>query len=106
MYTDAEITAAIEELESCNKHTIQNVAKLAALYTVRNNMQGSELPLFGYSKDTEQKEDCVGLYGDTEFLRKIHGKDCKEAWLIMNDAMDCVNMLNPRLYNNIMNKLE
>ena len=106
MYTNAELTSAIEELEN-GKHTIQNVIKLASLYTVRNNMDGNDIPLIRYSGDTEPvKDDCVGLYGDSDFLRLVHGKKCDEMWLMMNEIMDSVYMLNPRLYNSIMRKIE
>lgn len=105
MYTDAELTTAIEELEQ-GRHTIQNVAKLAALYTVRNNLQGSEIPLFRYSQDAErEKKDCVGLYGDSDFLKRIHGKNTEEMWLMMDDVMNSICMLNPRLYNSVINRL-
>lgn len=112
MLTQTEIAAAIEELNNA-KHTIQNCEKLAALYTVNDHLY-PERNSEGYSEQSEQMrkakvmeqiEYTVDDYGNTEFLKKINGKDAMKMWLLMDEVMETLAVLNPRLYDSIIQKI-
>lgn len=81
-----EINAKIAELES-GTTTFSSCAKPADLYTVRANFGGfsGKAPPYeqGYSAATPQKpSETIGLYGDSDFLNAIHGKDSAAVWAI------------------------
>ena len=96
MFNEAELLDAIEEL-SGGKHTIQNCERLAAVYTVLDHLQ----PTRGYST-----ESGLNLYGDSEFLRAVYGKDERSVFALLDDLMEAIRVLNPKLYQSFINKLE
>ena len=107
MYTDVELIDAINEIKS-GKHTIQNCEKLAAIYTVLDHLY--PLPQMkedrGYSNDSAVNAEVIGLYGDSDFLKLINGKPSKEVWLIVDELIDALHVLNPRLLSNFLDKIQ
>lgn len=106
MFTQAELEDAIDELMS-GKHSIQNCEKLAAVYTVLDHLYGERpLPLMDmdYSNDNKIESE-VGSYGSSKFLKTIAGKSAKDAWLLMDELIEALIVLNPRLTSNFFEKL-
>lgn len=106
MFTEAELIDAIDQIEQ-GKHSIQNCERLAAIYTVLDHLYGKETPIMidpGYSNDSKIETE-VGQYGKSEFLENIAGKPAKEAWLLMDELVEALRVLNPRLMNNFFEKL-
>lgn len=104
MFTQAELEDAVNELMS-GKHSIQNCERLAAVYTVLDHLYG-ERPVIdiGYSNDNKIESE-IGLYGNSEFLKTIAGKPSKEAWLLIDELIEALAVLNPRLTSNFYEKL-
>lgn len=103
MFTEAELVDAINQIND-GKHSIQNCERLAAIYTVLDHLYGIQKPMVEVSHDNRIESE-VGLYGKSEFLELIAGKPAKEAWLLMNELVEAVTVLNPRLMNNFFEKL-
>lgn len=111
MFTKAELIDAINELEG-GKHSIQNCAKLAAIYTVLDHLypeaESAKEELVGYSGAsgrTDKTEQTIMEYGDTEFLNAIAGRSPSDIWLIMDELMSTLLVVNPRLYDGVMRKI-
>lgn len=111
--TEQELLDAVEDLKH-DQHTYQKMQKLAAVYTVLDHMYPDGQPDasygvgYGYSRDhTPAQQDAgqVGLYGDSEFLRAIAGRDTQEMWRLMDEVMTVLAMSNKRLYNHVMDRL-
>lgn len=86
-------------------------AKLANLYTIRNQMDHTEIPqqksspyMMGYSE--APSPESLDLYGDSDFLRSISGKDPYKAWPVMDELMDTLQIVNRRVYDSVMRKLQ
>ena len=103
MFTEAELIDAIEQIEN-GKHSIQNCERLAAIYTVLDHLYGEQKPMIEVSHDNKV-ESKVGLYGKTDFLKTVAGKSAKDAWLLMDELVEALFVLNPRLANNFFEKL-
>lgn len=101
MFTRAELMDAINEIES-GKHSIQNCERLAAIYTVLDHKYQPEIS--GYSGDNKI-DDVIGLYGKSEFLDLVSGKPSKEVWLLIDELIEALYVLNPKLLFNFLNKL-
>lgn len=86
-------------------------AKLANLYTIRDRMDRQERTPYeaAYSASAEPATDkyslVVGDYGDSDFLRTVYGKDQADAWAVMDDLMDTLHTVNPRVYEGVMRKI-
>lgn len=86
-------------------------AKLANLYTIRDRMdreKGNTDPSYdmAYSAAPAENPATVGWYGDSDFLRTLEGRDASAAWSIMDDLMDTLHTVNPRVYDGVMRKIK
>lgn len=100
-----EIEWAIQELEK-EESSFSVYAKLANLYTVRNEMVGlpaSQAAAYSEAAPAPQKVD---QYGDSDFLRTIKGKDQAAVWAVIDELMDTLRVVNSKAYGSIMRKLE
>lgn len=117
MYTKYELLDGISELLE-GKHSVQNCEKLAAIYTVLDhlypenaeNQQKTALNSqnMGYSYDNKvetENKPVVGRYGNSEFLQAVAGEDLKSVFLLLDELMDAVAVLMPKLYDNFMHRL-
>lgn len=85
-------------------------AKLANLYTIRDRMDRQERPAtyetsYSAAPATIEASPAVGDYGDSDFLRTVYGKEPADAWAIMDDLMDTLHTVNPRVYEGVMRKI-
>ena len=103
MFTQAELEDAVNELMS-GKHSIQNCERLAAVYTVLDHLYGEKRPMIEISHDNKIESE-VGLYGNSDFLKTIAGKSAKDAWRLMDELIEALTVLNPRLTSNFFEKL-
>ena len=102
-----EIEWAISELEG-KESTESGYALLAALYTCRNEMLGlSSTPpqIAAYSEAVSPATERLDLYGDSDFLRAVAGKDPASALAVMDELMETLCVVNPRAYDSVMRKL-
>lgn len=103
-----EIEWAISELEQ-EESSFPVYAKLANLYTVRNEMLGvsSQQPqAAAYSEMGKPISEPLGQYGDSDFLRAVAGIPISEAWAVMDELMETLRAVNPRVYASVMRKLQ
>lgn len=101
MFTRAELLDAIDEFDR-GKHTIQNCEKLAAIYTVLDHIE----PVYdrGYSGASKGEAE-IGVYGDSEFLSMVAGKPPEKVWQLIDELVEALGVLNPRLQSNFMDKI-
>ena len=115
MLDPKEIEIEIARLEY-GESSYPAYAKLANLYTIREQMEKAEqakaMPTYNYDSDVptaaaryEILPQTVGHHGDTEFLNTLDGKDAEQAWLIMDNLMDTLHTVNPRVYESIIRKI-
>lgn len=105
-----EIEWAIQELEK-GESSFPVYAKLANLYTVRNEMLGlsaaqPQIAAYSGTAGPASGQEALGQYGDSEFLRAVSGKDPEKVWAIMDDLMDALQVVNRRAYTNVIRKLD
>lgn len=99
MLSKRELTDAINELER-SPRSYQDCAKLATFYSLYDHLYPEVMP--GYSG---AEQSVVELYGDSDFLQAIAGKDAAFAWELMDELMSAIKVLNPRLYDSVFRKL-
>lgn len=90
----------------CEEPSWPNYERLAILYAIEDRhaegRQSEERPYAAYSTAPAPLED----YGDSDFLRAISGKDPAEAWAVMDELMDTLRVVNERVYNSVMQKID
>lgn len=104
---EQELIDAIDELKH-GRHTIQTCEKLAAVITCLQYMYPQENKESTYIRGGYSGAgygDEIGLYGNTEFLQAIAGKNPEAMWKLMDEAMSILAMTNKRLYEHIMSQI-
>ena len=74
--------------------------KLASLYVVRDHMV---IPKTGEVR--QDIPDTLSVYGSSEFLKTIDGKSTRKVMLVVDELIDALQVLNPRLVSNFFEKL-
>ena len=92
---------AIEDIENASS-TFSDCQKLAILYTVRDHLF-PEVPK--EARVEVYAETYVETLGESEFTMALNGKSSKEAWAIMDELMETMEVLHPRIYNAVLQKL-
>ena len=111
MITEHDLQEAIAECQGERKPNANTCIKLAAFYTIKNELFGkseqleartpSMLPS-GYSFDPGPTID---YSSETEFSQIINGKDPSKVWPVMDELMETIRTIYPRLYDAVMAKL-
>lgn len=102
MFSKNEILDAIDELEM-SPATYQNAEKLATFYSLYDHLYIQKEPM---NRIESVREVIIDRYGDSEFMRAIEGKDAEKEWLIMEELMETIRLLQPRLYQATLDKLK
>lgn len=102
MLTKNELLKAIEELEDASP-TFQNCQKMATFYTLLNAIYRSG----GEANQQVEliREEVINEHGNSDFLRMLDGMNSHEAWLIMDELMDTILILQPKLYDSVMRRI-
>lgn len=106
MLYEAEIQAEIEALENRKNHNASTVAMLADLYTIRDHMIGDRQGYdMKYSEAPAPERNSLELYGDSDFLTTVSGKDISAAWKVMDELMNTLYVANPKVYDSVLRKI-
>lgn len=108
MITLHELDTAIAKCQGLPDPKPEDAIKLAAFYTVKNEMYGKKesAPAYSYSAPPVTVEKSIDYYGDTDFARAIDGKPQGQIWPIIDELMTVLQATNPRLYAGVMRKIE
>lgn len=108
MLDPKEIAIEISRLEY-GESSYPAYAKLATLYTIRNQMEKEEkheAPMqYSLTSSPETEPTAIPTYGDSEFLAAVSGKDQAQVWEVIDDLMDTLRVTNPRAYRGVMRRI-
>lgn len=105
MITEHDLHEAIAECQGERNPNAQTCIKLAAYYTILHELTDKpiqpEYPVM-YSADPAG----IDLQSDSEFAEVVRGRDPAGVWEIIDELMQTLSVVNPRLYASVMRKLE
>ena len=107
MITKADLEAAIAECQGKREPDSKTCIMLAAFYTIRREMYGEERKTEqpDYSYAAAPVRNTVEIDSESEFARAVNGKDVDELLPIINELMETLSVIQPRLYYAVMDKL-
>ena len=109
MIYEKDLDEAIAECQGKRNPDSTTCMKLAAFYTIKHFMYPpSEEPApvaSSYSYAPAPNDATVIIDSDSEFARLIDGKDQKAVWPVLDELMDTLKAIMPRLYDGVMQKL-
>lgn len=116
MITEHDLQEAIAECQGERNPNANTCIKLAAFYTIRNEMFGNPEQVVSKSATTDDPpsysynpgpvENTIDYQSDSEFSRIIDGRDPAEIWPVMDELMDTLMVIHRRLYDGVMRQLQ
>lgn len=104
MITEKDLREAIAECEGERNPSSSTCIKLAAFYTIKEHLFPMEHEVSntaGYSYAAAPAE----YSGNSDFASRVKGKSIAEIMPVMDELMDAVMVLQPKLYASVMRKL-
>ena len=115
MITEKEVAQAIEE---CMREPVtgNKRAVLADLIIIQDYLFGEPMqvqetqqpiPMQSYSvPQIEQVETYIETNGDSEFLKAVDGRKADKVWKLMDELVEAVKILHPRMYTTFIDKVQ
>ncbi len=108
MITERDLQDAIAECQGERNPTANTCIKLAAYLTIYGHLYPKEdksiqeikAPVFEAVSDEK-----IGIYGDSEFMQIIAGKSTRDIMAVMDELMESLKIINPRLYDGVIHQL-
>lgn len=103
MITEKDLDNAIAECQGQRNPNANTCIKLAAFYTIKHEMFGkSELD---YSYAPAPDRNTIEIDSGSDFARAIDGKEQKDVWPVIDELMETIQIIQPRLYDAVMSRL-
>ena len=116
MITEKEVAQAIEQ---CMQEPVtgNKRAVLADLIIIQDYLFGEPtrateppqmpMPMQSYSAPPmEQVETYVETNGDSEFLKAVDGRKADKVWKLVDELVEAVKILHPRMYTTFIDKVQ
>lgn len=106
MIKEQDLLDAIAECQGERNPDARTCIKLAAFYTILNNMYHiEEQPVVTYSQSAVPSEQ-VSYDSGSEFSDAITGLSSDQVLPIIDELLDAVHLISPKLYNATIAKLK
>lgn len=102
MFSKNELLDAIDELEM-SPATYQNAEKLATFYTLYDHLYVKTEPM---NRIESVREVTIDKYGDSDFLKAITDRNSQDVWLVMDELMSMLQVMQPKLYQATIDKIK
>jgi len=108
--TEHDLQEAIAECQGERNPNANTCIKLAAYYTIKNELFGKTeqlpAPSYSYAPAPESVETTIDYESGTEFGRLISGRDPADVWPLVDELVsEALAVVNPRLYDSFIRRL-
>lgn len=106
MITENDLREAIAECQGERNPNANTCIKLAAYYTILENItpksdvQEAVSPAYSFLADGS-----VHIDSETDFARKVEGMQTDDVLKLMDELMTTLQVVNPRLYDSVMRRI-
>ena len=104
MIKEEDLQEAIAECQGVRNPNANTCVKLASYYTILDHTREEE-PVAGYSY-APAPDNVDFSFSNSEFARMVDGRPAEDMWKLMDELMSTLQVINPRLYNGVMRKIE
>lgn len=116
MITEQDLLQAIAECQGEREPNANTCIKLAAFYTIYNQMYGEKpkpvnniSPAYSFAASPAQQAETpntLSIKSGTAFARAVNGKNSAEIMPKVDDLILTLSEVNPRLYRCFMRRLK
>lgn len=106
MITLHDLDEAIMECQGERYPTANTCIKLAAFYTIRQHLfkPENEPDIQPTEKGYSYSGGNIVYTGDSDFAQAIEGRDQFEVFGVIDELMETLKVINPRLYSGVMRR--
>ena len=109
MITERDLDEAIAKCQGESNPTNSTCMKLAAFLTIKDYLYPhyeEPYPQYSYASEPEQVETYIETNGDSEFLKAVDGRKADKVWKLMDELVEAVKILHPRMYTTFIDKVK
>jgi hypothetical protein len=112
LITLQDLESAIKECEGQRNPSSSTALKLAAFYTIKNELYPStnSPPMipggYSYASPPVVESSVIDYGSDTDFGKAVNGKETQPVMAIMDDLMTLLQSAQPRLHKRIIREIE
>lgn len=107
MITEKDLREAIAECQGIRNPNASCCIKLAAYYTILNNLYPKEEPLdVGYSTMPSYNDYLPQIQTGSEFMDVCSQKDIMAVLEVLNEHMEAIQLLYPKEYDSIIERIK
>lgn len=102
MITEKDLQEAIAECQGQRNPNANTCIKLAAFLTIQREMFGERqeiVPTYSYAPAP------ISYQSDSEFSELIDGHSLDDVMPLLDELLDAIKVINPRLYDGFLRKL-
>lgn len=107
MITEHDLDAAIAECQGKRNPDANTCIKLAAFYTIKRELfreeKNVEQPAYSYAPAPDRS--VIEIDSDSVFARAIDGRNQYEILPVLDELMSTLKVIQPKLYNAVLDKL-
>ncbi len=102
MIREDELREAIASCEGEKNPNANTCYKLAAYYTIQDHLFERKQTEYSYAPSP----NTIDYDSGSEFSEVINGRPMNEVLPILDELMDTIKLINPRLYAGVMRRLD
>lgn len=112
MITKQDLLEAIAECQGLRSPNANTAIKLAAFYTILDHLEDEPADKSPNESNSFKEYSLSGpvseiqFDGKSEFAQTINGRQQSEVWPVIDELMSTIKVMNERLYNGVMRKLQ
>ena len=104
MITTQDLREAIAECQGERNPNAQTCIKLAAFYTILDHLEKTP-DIAESAYDSGHSTQGVMIDSESEFAQTVNRLDPAVVWPVMDELMETLQAVNPRLYKGVMRRL-
>lgn len=105
MITEKDLVEAIAECQGQRNPNASTCIKLAAYYTILQNLKGEERPSKEIMMPAYSYDPAPSYESDSEFGQIASRNDPNDVLKIVDELMETLRIMQPRLYDAFIRKL-
>lgn len=112
MITEKAIREAIAYCNGKVDPNRNDAVLLAACYILQDHLFPADVPEVIENRDlshysfSPETANLIDYDGESEFAAVINGRDPAELWPLLEELVETIRVLNPRLYNSFMRRVK
>lgn len=104
MITEKDLDTAIAECQGQRNPNANTCIKLAAFYTIKEQMFGKP-ERSDYSYAIAPDRNIINFDSGSEFAMAVNGKDPETVFPVIDELMETLKIIQPRLFDVVMSRL-